>query len=139
MRFLRLPRRSRPVPELMFPDEDDDEAARGGYIITADPDAPLIRLTEPISKQADRCRVPAPEALASGQRYLLGGPGLPDFEIIEVDAGQPMPGQPCRIRRAMFKTLSTIHPAGTPVTAVTVTFVEDWAQEQPSSTGTAAD
>ena len=40
-----LRRRPRPVPDLWFPDEDDDEAARGGYLISGDPDAPPMSLT----------------------------------------------------------------------------------------------
>jgi hypothetical protein len=134
-RFVRLPKlprhRPRPIPEFMFPDEEDEQAARGGYVFTADPGARLISLTEPISKQADRFCVSAPHELVSGQCYLLGGPERPDCEVVEVEVGEPVAGNPRRIRRAMFKTLSSIHPAGTPVTAVTVTFVEDWAQQEP--------
>ena len=130
MRLPKLSRRGpRPTPELWFPDVDDEEAARCGFVFTAYPAAPPMRLTEPITGRGGRLSV-TPHVLASGQCYLLGTPGEPDCEVILVDPGQPVPGQPRRIRRAMFRTLTAVHPAGTQVTAVTVRFVADWAREE---------
>jgi hypothetical protein len=126
-----LRRRPRPVPDLWFPDEDDDEAARGGYLISGDPDAPPMSLTEPIiAMREDHFSVSVPPHLLSpGQYFLIGGPGQPSCEVVKVDVSGPAPGQPRRILRAMLRTVGNVHPAGTPVTAVTARFVEDWAQE----------
>lgn len=124
MKFPKLLRRqSRPVPDLRFPDEDDDEAARGGYLISGDPDAPPMRLTEPIiAMREDHFSVSVPPHLLSpGQYYLIGGPGQPSCEVVQVDVSGPapgQPGQPRRILRAMLRTVGSVHPAGTPVTAL---------------------
>lgn len=130
MRLPKLPRRHfRRIPDLLFADEDEEDAARGGYLFTADPDAPLMTLTAAITKRADRfCVSVPPYDLPSGQCYLLGGPGRPTCEVVQVDVGEQVPDEPRRIRRAMFKTLSTVHPAGTLVTPVAVERIEEWEQ-----------
>lgn len=114
----------------MFPDEDDEEAARGGYVFTADfGGPPMMRLTEPIIKsRPDRFFVSSPQELASGQYYLLGAPWLPNCEVVEVVDGEPSGDGSRPIRRGMFKTIGSSHPAGTSVVAVAVTFVEDWSR-----------
>jgi hypothetical protein len=126
-------RTSVPVPEPA--DDDDDELARGGYVFTTDADAAPMTLSAQIAKQADRIRVSGrPGVLSPGQYYLLGGPGLPDCEVILAEPPAALPGEPCPVRRDMCRTLSSIHPAGTPVTPVTVRFVQDWEQD-PGSAG----
>lgn len=131
---MKLPRlrgrRPRRIPELMFPDEDDEEAARDGYVFTADfgGPPPMMRLTEPIIKpRPDRFFVSSPQELVSGQCYLLGAPWLPNCEVVEVVDDEPSGDGSRRIHRARFKTVGSSHPAGTSVIAVTVTFVEDWS------------
>jgi hypothetical protein len=134
VRLPKLPqRRSRPVPALFFPDRNDDEAAaRCGFIFTTDPDARPMRLAEPLaSMRADRVRV-SPGDLVAGQCYLIGTPGRLDVEVVRVYPGEPGPRQAWRIMRSQFRTVATIHPAGTPVTAVTIRYVADWAQEDAS-------
>jgi hypothetical protein len=68
--------------------------------------------------------------LVPGQYYLIGGPGQPSCEVVQVDVNGPAPGQPYRILRARLRTVGNVHPAGTSVTAVTARFVEDRAQEE---------
>jgi hypothetical protein len=41
---------------------------------------------------------------------------------------QPLPGEPRRIRRGMFRTIASPHPAGTLVTLVTAERIEGWSQ-----------
>ena len=130
MKLPKLPRRPLArIPDLY--DEDDDEPARGGYVISIDPDATPMHLTAPImAMRQDRLVVNAPpELLVPGQYYLIGGPGEPGCEVVQVDPQGWEPGQPRRIRRGMLKTVAFTHPAGTPVRAVTARFVPDWARE----------
>jgi len=113
-----------------------DETYRGGYLITEEPDSPVMVLTGPLPKN-DRdgtgaCRhlpvsVP-PEMLRAGRFYLIGGPGEESCEAVRVEA-EIIPGQPRRIRRHLFRTPGPVsHPAGTWVRRVTVERVFDWAQ-----------
>jgi hypothetical protein len=60
-----------------------DETCRGGYLITEEPDGPVMVLTVPLPKN-DRDGTGAsrhlpvsapPEMLQAGQFYLIGGPG----------------------------------------------------------------
>jgi hypothetical protein len=132
MRFLKWrdrPRRIGYVP--VDDDEDDEESARGGYRISAEPGAPAMTLTEPIeSMRADEFSVSvSPRELLPGRNYLLGGPGEPTCEVVEVAADEPLPSGARRIRRARFRTIANVHPAGTLVTPVTAEYVEDWSQD----------
>jgi hypothetical protein len=113
-----------------------DEAYRGGYLITEEPDSPVMVLTAPLPKN-DRegtgawrhlpVSVP-PEMLQAGGFYLIGGPGQQSCEVVRVEAGL-VPGQPRRIRRHLFRTFGPVsHPAGTWVRRVTVERVFDWAR-----------
>ena len=135
--------RHRPVPESLPPvDEEWELESLGGYVFTAEPDAPPITLTEPVAVRADRFRVSVPAGeLPEGAYYLLGGPGQPGFEVIQIGADErlrrpqaPAAGDEVLIRRCMCKTFGFSHPAGTTLTPVTVRFVENWAaEEQPPS------
>jgi hypothetical protein len=124
-----------------------DETYRGGYLITEEPDSPVMILTVPLPKN-DRTEavrhlpvsVP-PEMLQAGQFYLIGGPGEESCEVVRVEA-EVVPGQPRRIRRHLFRTFGPVsHPAGTWVRRVTVERVFDWAQweagryAEPSDSG----
>jgi hypothetical protein len=111
-----------------------DETYRGGYLITEEPDSPVMFLTVPLPKN-DRTEavrhlpvsVP-PEMLQAGQFYLIGGPGEESCEVVRVEA-EVVPGQPRRIRRHLFRTFGPVsHPAGTWVRRVTVERVFDWAR-----------
>lgn len=111
-----------------------DGTYRGGYLITEEPDSPVMVLTVPLPKN-DRTEavrhlpvsVP-PEMLQAGQFYLIGGPGEDSCEVVRVEA-EVDPGQPRRIRRHLFRTFGPVsHPAGTWVRRVTVERVFDWAQ-----------
>ncbi|TJZ99791.1 hypothetical protein [Actinacidiphila oryziradicis] len=135
MRFLKRP--NRPAKRIGYApvddDEDDDESARGGYLISAEPGAPMMTLTEPIGSMRSKnfsVSVAAQELLP-GRNYLLGGPGEPTCEVVQVEGGEPLPGEPRRIRRARFRTIASAHPAGTLVTPVTAKHIEDWSQEMP--------
>jgi hypothetical protein len=142
MRLPRFGHRHRPVPESPPPvDEEWELESLGGYVFTADPDAPPITLTEPITVRADRFSVSVPSGeLPEGAYYLVGGPGQLGFEVIQIGADErlqrpqaPAVGDEVLIRRCMCKTFGHFHPAGTTVTPVTVRFVEDWAaEEQPA-------
>ena len=113
-----------------------DKTCRGGYLITEEPDCPVMVLTVPLPKN-DRDGTGAwqhlpvsvpPEMLQAGQFYLIGGPGQESCEVVRVEA-EVVPGQPRIIRRHLFRTLGTVtHPAGTWVRRVTVERVFDWAQ-----------
>jgi hypothetical protein len=134
--------RSRPKPAAAVGSLPDiyslasDETYRGGYLITEVPDSPVMVLTVPLPKN-DRDRTGAcrrlpvsapPEMLQAGQFYLIGGPGEESCEVVRVEV-EVVPGQPCRIRRHLFRTLGPVsHPAGTWVRRVTVERVFDWAQ-----------
>ncbi|MFE0509721.1 hypothetical protein [Streptomyces sp. NPDC058964] len=111
-------------------EEDDDESARGGYLISVEPGAPTMTLTERIgSARSESLSVSvAHHELPAGGNYLLGGPGEPTCEVVRIPAGEPMPGEPLRILRGRFRTVASAHPAGTPVTPVTAEYVEDWAK-----------
>ncbi len=111
-----------------------DETYRGGYLITEEPDSPVMILTVPLPKN-DRTEavrhlpvsVP-PEMLQAGQFYLIGGPGEESCEVVRVET-EIISGQPRRIRRHLFRTFAPVsHPAGTWVRRVTVERVFDWAQ-----------
>jgi hypothetical protein len=111
-----------------------DETCRGGYLITEDPEAPVMILAAPLPKN-DKTEavwhlpvsVP-PEMLRAGQFYLIGGPGEQSCEVVRVE-GETVPGQPRRIRRHLFRTFGPVsHPAGTWVRRVTVERVFDWAR-----------
>jgi hypothetical protein len=123
-------RRPRPVPPL-YPDEDDVEAARGGYVISVRPDAATMHLTEAIPfLRHGYFRVSAPDLLVAGQYYLIGAPGQSSCEVVQIAAGGWVPGEPVTIRRGQLRTVGGSHPVGTPVRAVTARFVADWAQEE---------
>ena len=106
-------------------DEDDEESARGGYVIRAAAEAQPMTLTEPIQTvRSDEFSVSAPsQALKPGVHCLLGGPGEPTCEVVQVVMGEPR-----RIRRGMFGTIASPHPAGTVVTLVTAERIQDWSQ-----------
>jgi hypothetical protein len=122
-----------------------DETYRGGYLITEDPDSPVMILTVPLPKN-DRSpavrQLPVsvpPEMLHAGQFYLIGGPGQESSEVVRVEAGI-IPGQPRRIRRHLFRTFAPVsHPAGTWVRRVTVERVFDWAQWEAARRAEASD
>ena len=98
-----------------------DETLAGGYAFTADPQAPVLTLSQPLATRASSfvLSVP-PRELSAGQCYLLGGPDEPTCEVVQVTSGAPEPDGSRRIRRAMFDTVVMNHPAGTLVTPVTV-------------------
>ena len=126
----RRPRRPRPIPQL-YPDEDDVEAARGGYVISVRPDAVTMHLTEAIPfLRHGHFRVSAPDLLVPGQYYLIGAPGQASCEVVQIAGDGWVPGEPVTIRRGQLKTVGGPHPVGTPVRAVTARFVADWAQEE---------
>ncbi|MEU6254713.1 hypothetical protein [Streptomyces sp. NPDC047043] len=106
-------------------DEDDEESARGGYVIRAEAGAPTMTLTAPIrTVRSEEFSVSAPaQALKPGVHCLLGGPGEPTCEVVQVVLGEPR-----RIRRGRFGTIASPHPAGTVVTLVTAERIEDWSQ-----------
>jgi hypothetical protein len=111
-----------------------DETCRGGYLITEDPEAPVMILAVPLPKNdragaAGHLPVSAsPEALQAGRFYLIGGPEGLSCEVVRVE-GDAVPGQPRRIRRHLFRTFGPVsHPAGTWVRRVTVERVFDWAR-----------
>jgi hypothetical protein len=127
-------RRRTPALVLEPDDEDDDELARGGYVFTTDPDATPMTLVAQITKRAGSIQVSGPPGVLSpGQYYLLGGPGLPDCEVVLAEPPAALPGEPCPVRRDMCRSLSSIHPAGTPVTPVTVQFVENWEHNRQNN------
>ena len=98
-----------------------DETLAGGYIFTADPQAPPMTLTAPLVTRSTTFEVSVPpDELPAGQYYLLGGPEEPTCEVVQVEAGEAEPGRPRRIRRCRFDTIGWNHPAGTLVAPVTV-------------------
>ena len=98
-----------------------DETLAGGYMFTADPQAPALTLIAPLATRASSFVVSAPSSeLPASQCYLLGGPDEPTCEVVQVTSGAPEPDGSRRIRRAMFDTVVMNHPAGTLVTPVTV-------------------
>lgn len=122
----------RPLPDIYS--LASDETYRGGYLITEDPEAPVMILTVPLplnNRMGDAAHLPVsvpPETLRAGQFYLIGGPGEQSCEVVRVE-GEAVPGEPRRIRRHLFRTLGTrSHPAGTWVRRVTVQRVFDWAR-----------
>ena len=111
-----------------------DETYRGGYLITEEPDSPVMVLAVPLPKNdrtGDSRHLPVsvpPEMLQAGGFYLIGGPGQESCEVVRVEA-EIIPGQPRRIRRHLFRTFGPVsHPAGTWVRQVTVERVSDWAK-----------
>lgn len=102
-----------------------DETYRGGYLITEDPDTPVMILAMPLPKNDGTgavrhlpVSVPS-EMLQASQFYLIGGPGEQSCEVVRVE-GEAVPGQPRRIRRHLFRTFGPVsHPAGTWVRRVT--------------------
>ena len=110
-------------------DEDDEESAHGGYLIRVKADAPVLILAEPIrTMRAEELSVSvSPQALKPGTYCLLGGPGQSTCEVIQVSVGEPLPGEPRHIRRGMFRTIASPHPAGTVVTLVPAERIDDWA------------
>ncbi len=107
--------------------EAEGQADRGGYLFTAVADAPPLTLAEAIVPRSTRFSLSVPpERVAPGQYYLLGSPGSPSYEVVQTEEGPAMPGRPRSIRRALFGTVATAHPAGTTVTAISVERVEDW-------------
>lgn len=137
MEFSRLWRSKAKPAASILPDLSSlasDETYRGGYLITEDPQAPVMILTVPLPKN-DRAgnwghlpvSVP-PHTLQAGEFYLIGGPGQQSCEIVRVE-GEVVPGQLRRIRRHLFRTIGPVsHPAGTWVRRVTVERVFDWAR-----------
>jgi len=103
-----------------------DETLAGGYVFTADPQAPLLTLSQPLATRASGFVLSVPSReLPAGQCYLLGGPGEPTCEVVQVTSDAPEPDGSRRVRRAMFDTVVMNHPAGTQVTPVTVGRVAD--------------
>jgi len=124
---LRKLLRRRAAPEGGDPPPDiagwlaHDETLGGGYVFTADPEAPVLTLAEPLVMRSSSFRVSGPaHELPAGQCYLLGGPYEPTCEVVQVMAGEPEPDGSRRIGRARFDTVGWNHPAGTLVTPVTV-------------------
>ncbi|MGW1030086.1 hypothetical protein ACWD4J_41615 [Streptomyces sp. NPDC002577] len=130
---VRSRRTQAPARSRVDDDEDDDESARGGYLISVEPGAPTMTLTEPIdSKRSESLLVSvSQQELLPGRNYLLGGPGDPTCEVVQIAAGEPPQGERRRIGRGRCRTIASAHPAGTLVTPVTVEYVEDWAQWIP--------
>ncbi|MFG2794523.1 hypothetical protein [Streptomyces sp. NPDC048419] len=130
MKFLKRSS-SRATPAACVPvddDEDDEESARGGYLIGADAETPPVVLTEPIrSVRSEEFSVSVPaQALKPGAYCLLGGPGEPTCEVIQIPADEQPRGGPRRILRGRFRTIASPHPAGTKVTFVTAERIDDW-------------
>jgi hypothetical protein len=124
-----------------------DETYRGGYLITEEPDSPVMVLSVPLPKN-DRTEAVRPCPYRYRQKccrlasfYLIGAPGEESCEVVRVEA-EVVPGQPRRIRRHLFRTFGPVsHPAGTWVRRVTVERVFNWAQweagrcAEPSDSG----
>ena len=146
-----MPRRSSTPDPQSDPDpsaEDDDTHVRGGYLFTAEPDAPPMVLAEPVEGRSAAISVSAAadafqsagssgaaaRQLRPGAHYLLGDPGRHVFEVVQAEVADPMPapGSPAAVRRAQFGTVRVPHPAGTPVTAIRVEYVDDWDRWNPS-------
>ncbi|WP_405736196.1 hypothetical protein OG607_44290 [Streptomyces sp. NBC_01537] len=135
MRFLKRPNRRAEhvdyVPD--DDDEDDDESACGGYVISIEPQTPTMTLVEPIrTMRSEEFSVSVPsQELEPGVNYLLGGPGEPTCEVVQVAVDEPLPGQRRLIQRGRFRTVASAHPAGTLVTPVTAERIADWSQWMP--------
>jgi len=111
-----------------------DETYRGGYLITEEPESPVMTLTVPLPKNnltGDAAHLPVsvpPEVLQAGEFYLIGSPGEQSCEVVRVE-GEAVPGELRRIRRHLFRTIGRVsHPDGTWVRRVTVQRVFDWAR-----------
>jgi len=103
-----------------------DPTLAGGYVFTADPEAPPMTLSEPLELRSTNIRVSVPsDGLPAGQCYLLGGPHEPTCEVVQVETAAPESDGTRRIRRCLFDTFGGNHPAGTLVTPVTVGRVAD--------------
>ena len=101
----------------------------GGYLFTALADAPTLALVEPLAARSTHFSLSVPsERIPPGQIYLLGTPGSPRCEVVQVDEGTAATGRPSSIRRALYGTVVMAHPTGTPVTAITVERIDDWNQ-----------
>ena len=67
-----------------------DETCCGGYLITEDPEAPVMILTVPLPKNdraGDSRHLPVsvpPQTLQAGQFYLIGSPGQQSCEVVRV-------------------------------------------------------
>ncbi|MER7676965.1 hypothetical protein [Streptomyces sp. NPDC096934] len=111
-------------------DEDDDGSARGGYVISVDAQAPPMTLVKsiPTVREEEISVSGSAHELKPGLNYLLGGPGQPTCEVVEVAAYASMPGDRRHLRRGRFRTVASPHPAGTSVAPVTVQRIEDWLQ-----------
>lgn len=135
--FRLLSKSTSPASGVAFPDIyslASNETCRGGYLITEDPESPVMILTEhlPLNSRfggdSQHMTVSAPQALEAGQFYLIGGPGQPSCEVVRVEE-EAVPGQPPRIKRRLFRTVGLVsHPVGTWVRRVTVERVFDWAR-----------
>ena len=124
MQLPKPPRRPAPAGD---PPDDEDAPARGGYLFNAEGQTPPITLTEPVTRRSTRLPLSLPPArLEAGRCFLVGVPGGPGVEVVQVAAGEQPPDGPRLFRRGRFGTLSLDHPAGTAVTPVTVERVEDW-------------
>ncbi|HEV2347858.1 MAG TPA: hypothetical protein VGS97_27465 [Actinocrinis sp.] len=109
--------------------EGDSGSGRGGYLFTALADAPPLTLLESIAARSTRFSLSVPpDRIPPGQIYLLGSPGSPSCEVVQVDDATSAPGQPRSIRRALFGTVVTAHPAGTAATPISVERVDDWSR-----------
>jgi len=103
-----------------------DPTLAGGYVFTADPEAPPMTLSEPLELRVSSFRVSGlSHDVPAGQCYLLGGPQEPTCEVVQIETAAPEPDGSRRIRRCMFDTFGRNHPAGTLVTPVTVGRVAD--------------
>ncbi|WP_127355791.1 hypothetical protein [Actinacidiphila soli] len=140
MRFLKRPNRQAKHIDYV-PSDDEDESARGGYLISVELEAPTMTLAEPIrTMRSEEFSVSVPsQELKPGVNYLLGGPREPTCEVVQVVVGEPLPGEPRHIRRGRFRTIASAHPAGTLVTPVTAERIEDWSQWMPEDVAWNAD
>jgi hypothetical protein len=112
----------------------DDETLGGGYVFTADPQAPPMTLSAPIMVRSTSFQVSVPSRdLPPGQCYLLGGPEEPTCEVVQVASTAPEPDESRRISRAMFDTVVMNHPRGTLVTPVAVGRVAGLPPDEPGT------
>ena len=97
---------ARPLPDIYS--LASDETCRGGYLITEDPEAPVMILTVPLplnNKFGDAAHLSVsvpPEMLEAGQFYLIGDPMEQSCEVVRVE-GEAVPGQP-RCHRVAART-----------------------------------
>jgi hypothetical protein len=124
----RLRAAAGPVP-LELPDVDplaDSKTQPEGYLIIVDPGAETLALTAPLPEGTRVFPVSAsPEQLPVYQHYLIGGPGQPSCEVVQVRPEEAAT-RPAEIWRHAAGTCGANHPAGMPVTPVTVEYVADW-------------